>query len=84
MRAVLGIEVEQWQRTWEIYFRHLIEAAEEAGILVMRSGVVGNNTHRKLDVSEFRGFALSDPLAPVVFINSADAPASHPGVDGSA
>lgn len=77
IRAVLAVELEQGQRTWEVYFRELMEAAERVGVLVMRSGVVGNNTHRKLDVSEFRGFAISDPLAPVVFINSADAPAAR-------
>ena len=77
IRAVLGIDQEQGQRTWEIYFRDLVSAAERIGILVMRSGVVGNNTHRKLDVGEFRGFAISDALAPVVFINSADAPAAR-------
>lgn len=73
IRKVLGVEVEQGQRTWETYFKELIDAAERAGVLVMRSGIVGNNTHRKLDVGEFRGFAISDPTAPVVFINSADA-----------
>ncbi|HOB44165.1 MAG TPA: XRE family transcriptional regulator [Bacillota bacterium] len=77
IRVVLGIDQEQGQRTWEIYFRDLVSAAERIGILVMRSGVVGNNTHRKLDVGEFRGFAISDSLAPVVFINSADAPAAR-------
>ena len=77
MRAVLGIDVEKGQRTWEVYFRRLIEAAEAAGILVMRSGIVGNSTHRHLDVSEFRGFAISHPLAPLVFINTADAPAAR-------
>lgn len=77
MRAVLGIDVEKGQRTWEGYFRQLVDAAEAAGILVMRSGIVGNNTHRPLDVSEFRGFAISHPLAPLVFINTADAPTAR-------
>lgn len=77
MRAVLGVDVETGQRNWEIYFRQLVNAAEANGILVMRSGIVGNNTHRPLDVGEFRGFAISHPLAPLIFINSADAPAAR-------
>lgn len=77
MRAVLGIDIETGQRNWEVYFRQLVDAAEAAGILVMRSGIVGNNTHRPLDVAEFRGFAISNPLAPLIFINSADAPAAR-------
>lgn len=59
--------------TWNDYQRELIHGAESAGVMVMRSGIVGNNTHRKLQVSEFRGFAISDVLAPLIFINSADA-----------
>lgn len=77
IRDVLRVDVEQGQRNWEAYYRELIEASERAGVLVMRSGIVGNNTHRKLDVGEFRGFAISHSLAPVVFINSSDAPSAR-------
>jgi Zn-dependent peptidase ImmA (M78 family) len=55
----------------------LSDRAEAAGIWIMRNGKVGFNTHRKLNVEEFRGFAVSDPLAPVVFINAADAHAAQ-------
>ena len=63
--------------SWDDNNRELINAAESAGILIMRSGIVGNNTSRKLLVKEFRGFAISDKIAPIVFINSSDAPSAR-------
>ncbi|MGO0308723.1 ImmA/IrrE family metallo-endopeptidase [Endozoicomonas acroporae] len=64
-------------RNWEQYLSLLIERAEAVGILVMRSGIVGSSSNRKLSVEEFRGFAISDDYAPLIFINAADAPAAR-------
>jgi len=59
--------------TWTEALNYIIEKAEEKGIFVIRNGVVGNNTRRKLNIDEFRGFVLYDEIAPVVFINNNDA-----------
>ena len=77
IRRVLGVNPDIARLDYEKYSRALIEAAETAGILVMRSGIALGNTHRKLEVSEFRGFAISNAYAPVVFINSSDAPTAR-------
>ncbi len=74
IRTAIGFDLEQRRqdRTWTEALRRLIQSVEDAGILIMVSGVVGGNTHRKLDPGEFRGFALAHPVAPLVFVNGAD------------
>lgn len=79
MRETLGVGA-NWaasHRTWTDALRALREQAEGAGILVVTSSIVGNNSRRKLSVEEFRGFVLVDEYAPLVFINGADGKAAQ-------
>ena len=79
MRAALGFDLEERRDlpTWTEALRGFVAGADALGVLVMVSGVVGNNPHRRLDPEEFRGFALADDLAPLVFVNGADARAAQ-------
>lgn len=74
MRATLGLGA-GWAKgvyTWQDALRFLRNKLDEVGVLVVFNGVVGNNTSRQLDPSEFQGFSLVDEYAPLVFVNSAD------------
>jgi len=79
MRRRLGLDIEERRQlsTWTDALRRFIEQADTLGVLVMVSGVVGSKNRRKLDPQEFRGFALVDPLAPLVFVNGADTKAAQ-------
>lgn len=75
MRRIVRLE-DAWAatiRTWREAVGELRRAIERLGVMAVVNGIVENNTHRKLDVEEFRGFALSDEYAPLIFVNGADA-----------
>jgi Zn-dependent peptidase ImmA (M78 family) len=74
IRHALGFDLEERRQTptWTDALRRFIEQADALGILVMCSGVVLNNNRRPLDPDEFRGFAMADDRAPLVFINGSD------------
>ena len=73
MRDALSL-AEDWAEarlSWREALSFLRNKLDEAGILVVFNGVVGNNNNRTLDPQEFLGFALVDEYAPLVFVNSA-------------
>lgn len=75
LRKELAYEVTERRllKTPDAARTYLIDSFEDLGGLAVVNSVVGNNTHRKLDPAEFRGFTLFNPTAPLIFINSADA-----------
>ena len=75
MRNALGL-CDGWAakvRTWQSAVGELRQLIEGLGVMAVINGVVGNNPHRKLSVEGFRGFALTDLYAPLIFVNGADA-----------
>lgn len=79
IRAELGLR-DGWAskyHTWQDALSMLFQKVEDIGIVLAVNGIVGNNTHRKLDVTEFRGFVLIDEYVPLIFINGADGKAAQ-------
>lgn len=79
IRRTIGFNIEKRRSipTWTDALRLFIDQADTSGILVMCSGVVLNNNRRHLNPEEFRGFSISDNLAPLIFINGADTKAAQ-------
>ena len=75
IRQLLGLEID-WMMSFnspDKAINYFVEKIEETGICVFFNGIVGNNTHRTLDVEECRGFALvGETNAPMIFVNNSD------------
>lgn len=54
------------------YFNFLRNKVDQLGVFVFLNGKVKDNSHRTLNVDEFRGFVLVDKEAPIIFINQRD------------
>ena len=68
IRNMLKLELD-WaskHNKWEEALDYLTLKIEEAGIIVTYNGIVGNNTHRVIDVNECRGFVLVNKKARFV------------------
>jgi Zn-dependent peptidase ImmA (M78 family) len=70
IRGALGFEVSARRGTWADTRKALLRSFEALGGLTVATSMVDNNTRRSLDENEFRGFALVDDIAPLVFVNT--------------
>ena len=79
IRKVIGLTAEdraRWGTRGEA-LGHIVHRIEAARILVMRSGIVGDDRIANWTSENFAGFALSDDYAPLVFVNASDPKAAQ-------
>ncbi|XES83703.1 XRE family transcriptional regulator [Franconibacter pulveris] len=76
MRQAMKVGLYPERGNSDDYYRTLVTRIEALGILVMRQANLGHHT-RPLRVEEFRGFAITDDYAPVIFVNHADSPGAR-------
>lgn len=74
LQEVLNLDLAEFraQTKYENAFKILRQRAEQAGVFVLLQGNLGSH-HTNIDVTAFRGFALSDEVAPFIIINNRDA-----------
>jgi Zn-dependent peptidase ImmA (M78 family)/transcriptional regulator with XRE-family HTH domain len=59
------------------FIAQICKRLDKKGVWVMRSSLVKSNTHRRVEASDFRGFAICDDLCPIIYINNDDARAAR-------
>ena len=74
IEATIGFSRDEFRntRTPDDAFTYLRSCIEAAGVFVLLLGNLGSH-HTNIPVEIFRGFALADPIAPLIVINDQDA-----------
>lgn len=74
LQEVLNLDLDEFrtQPSHRDAFKLLRHRAEEVGVFVLLQGNLGSH-HTNIGVTAFRGFALSDDIAPFIIINDRDA-----------
>lgn len=75
--ATVDLDVYRGKKTQEEAFKYLREKIEGLGIFTILAGNLGSH-HTNLSTEIFRGFAISDSIAPFVVINDQDAKTAWP------
>lgn len=77
MRDLTGFNLQQFRKRRSVSeaFNYARALVEQTGIFVMLIGNLGSH-HSNLSAQVFRGFALSDEIAPFIIINDQDAPSA--------
>jgi Zn-dependent peptidase ImmA (M78 family) len=71
----LELEVYRKQPSYKDAFRYLRQKIESTGVFVLLKGNLGSY-HSNITITTFRGFALSDDIAPFIVINDQDSEAA--------
>lgn len=74
LRDILNFDLDEFrsQTSYGDAFKLLRHRAEKAGVFVLLQGNLGSY-HTNISVNAFRGYALSDDIAPFIIINDRDA-----------
>ncbi len=77
IKETIGFHLEDFSKkpSLSAAFTYLRGLVEDAGVFVLLIGNLGSH-HTTIDVTTFRGFALSDDIAPFIVINDQDAQAA--------
>ncbi len=77
IKRTIGIDLNDFRKelSYEKAFAYLREKIEAAGVFVLLMGDLGSH-HTAFDLDVFRGFALSDEIAPFIVINDRDSRAA--------
>jgi len=75
---LIGFDINEFRRFGkpEEAFSYLRKLIEDMGTFVLLMGNLGSH-HTNIPVEAFRGFALSDKIAPFIVINDQDAPSAR-------